>query len=136
MTVENLGHHVTREYLYDGQIVVYTVVGGGQNITDAWADAMIAEISAWDVAKPYLSLQDMSQSGISAYGKKRTDDIMKSIQPGMQTHFAILVGETLFGRFIKMLTQSLANLHKETEFHYQFFTTRQEGLSWLESCLK
>lgn len=133
MAIEDLGHHVTREYLCDSQIVIYTVIGGGQDITDAWANAMIAEITAWDIGKPYLSLQDMSQAGISAYGKKRTNDIVKSIPAGMQTYIAIVIGKTVFGRFIKMLTQSLASIHKETQLNYRFVTTREEGLRWLDS---
>lgn len=135
MTIENLGHQVTREYCHDGQVVIYTVVGGGQAITDTWANAMIAETRAWNPQQPYLTLQDMSQSGISTYGKKRTDDIIQNIPTSLRVYVAIVVEDTLFGRFIKMLTKSVSQSHQDKQFVYRFFTSREAGLAWLISHL-
>lgn len=136
MTLEVLGHQVTREYLHDGRIAVYSIIGGGQDISDSWADAIIAEITAWGVSRPYLTLQDMSQSGISPYGKKRTDDILRSIPPDMQVYIAIVLGHSLFSNFIRLFIKSLAQAHKTSHISYHFTSSRAEALAWLEQYLE
>ncbi len=131
MSIEQLHPNVTRERLYEGRIVAYQVIDGGHDITDAWADAVIADMLTWDRSQPYLSLQDVAHSGISPYGRQRTADITQTIPPDLQVYFAIYLGRNPFRQFINLLAHQTVSSVFGSQVTYRIFNAREDALAWL-----
>lgn len=135
-SIEQLGTGVTRQWLHERRLVIYSVTGGGIDITNAWADNVIQDMQAWVAHQPILSLQDLTQSGISVYGKARTEDIFKAVPSAIPTHIGVILGRGPLANFMRLLGEGLLRKYRRPDFTIEFFSSRAAGLAWLEQFLE
>ena len=55
---------ITREWLFDGRVIVYTVSSVNLAAINRWSISAVQTLEAWPKDRPYLALHDISKPGI------------------------------------------------------------------------
>jgi hypothetical protein len=128
--IEKIGEGVTREWLFERQIVVYTLYDIRRASVDAWTNAVRDVIDQWSPDQPYLSLQDASRLvTLSPYARNRSKETAEfALQRGLHGRSAVVLANNLLSQVIRMFVQhdlSTGTLHRSA------FLDKEAGLQWL-----
>lgn len=63
-SVEDIAFGITREWLFEKRIVVYSVTLMNITTIRIWSNEVLSSLENWSKARPYLALHDLSQPGI------------------------------------------------------------------------
>jgi len=133
--VESFGHGITREWLYDERIVVFTVPNTSNDGIDAWVEATMSTIQAWTPDQLYLAMHDLSFNENSLTPHARKAGIYVSQHSNALLGYqSIILPNTLAATITKFfVNQEIVASSKQMV--RRIFYTRYEGLEWLRQYL-
>jgi hypothetical protein len=133
-SVEQLGHGLSREWLLDRRIVVYTARDASRPVVDAWVETFKKDIVAWPADRPFLVMHDLSAKNIAAtpYGRRRAQE-MVDIRPDLKGRAAIVVANTFTMHLVELF---LRNQKQHTPRLRRLFFSREKAFEWLKSALQ
>jgi hypothetical protein len=127
--IEEITPRVTREWLDNRQLVVYTIQSLTREATDAWVEAALELFRQWPANKPILIVYDFAQSGgvaLTPYIRKRAEEL-SVIRPDVRGRVAVILPRSVGTQAARIFI--LAKL-KKSRLRRIFFT-REEGLAWV-----
>jgi len=142
---------IIREWFLDKQVIAYRLTAVSSAIIDAWADLVVQTLEAWDKARPYLALHDLSKAGISlqfatlvgfdtmnigitSSGRIKAMDIVDA-NPNFFAYVAINFNLSVSGQVNKVLAD--ADRRNANPFvKYRTFYNRDNSLAWLAEAAK
>lgn len=133
-SIESLGNSITRQWLFDRQIVVYRIASITRPAIDTWVAAVIDDAQAWPADRPYLVMHDTAGFGTTPYGSVRSLEMTRAITGKLTGRYAIVISKGVFGTVVKnFFKNTLSRLIQAMEG--QFFFSYDEALDWLKSQL-
>lgn len=130
--VEQLGHGVTREWIQDHQIVIFTLKDFSRPSIDTWIKATKETIDHRPGETFYI-LHDHSTSGIlvlTPYARERAKELTTH-HPDVPTYVALIVPKT----FITQLFVYFMSTQKRAKSMLKLFFSREKGLAWLNQMM-
>ena len=133
--IEKICDGITREWLFDRQIVVYTMYDIRRASVDAWIDAVKHVVEDWRLDQPYLSLQDASRLlTLSPYARTHSKEAAElAIKRGLHGRSAVVLSNNLLSQVIRMFVQHELSTGTLTR---QVFLAKDEALRWLMDGMK
>jgi hypothetical protein len=130
--VEVLTPGVTREWLSDNQILVYTVTSISRPVVNMWIDSLLNDIKNWPADKPFLYMGDYSHRNITItpYVKQRSAELYR-VRKDIHGRVAMIVPQSIAGYMIQFTIKRRQNRIK-ARYEEQAFFNRASGLTWLE----
>lgn len=127
--IEQLSSGVTREWIHDGQIVVFTVKDVHRETLDIWTAAFKESIKDWPVDRLFRVIQDLRVAGgITPYGRARAQEMFHT-RPEVKVWSALVLPSTFANNLIRLFVR--AHRSPDATRVREFFNTREEALSWL-----
>jgi hypothetical protein len=134
-TIEDFGHGVTREWLYDKRIVVITRPDMSRESVDTWFKAVKQTYDEWPVDRAFLGLQDFSGGyAYTPYGTARTKELASLPKKGYMVYSAIVLPKSFTRSLIVMIMNNVQRLRRR-DLYLRLFFDRAEALAWLKSSL-
>ncbi len=129
IVVEQLSSGVTREWLHDRQIVVYTVKDVRRETIDTWTEAFKSDIGDWPADRLFRVVQDLRLAGgTTPYGRARGQEMFRT-RPEVRVWTALVLPDTFVNTLIRLFVRAQAT--RNATRVREFFTTREEALTWL-----
>lgn len=136
--IENLGAGVTREWLHDGQIVVFALEHVQREAVDTYIDTYMGTLRAWSVSQPFLMLLVAQQTNIfiTPYFRKRLNEAIPLARSRkLHGRLAVVVLKNPLLQVVRLFIKANYSKHRDT-IEPQLFFTREEALVWLEEMLE
>ncbi len=133
--IEIIIQGLTREWLFERQIVVYTLTSASRDAVDAWIDTGFATMKSWPADRPYLAIHDVSSPNLTMtpYARQRAREIAKQLPPHL-TRSAAIVRKDMFGQAIRLFIK-LDMLRVHPTLERKVFFTREAAVAWLKEKL-
>lgn len=142
--MEEIFPGLTREWLFNEQVVSYTLYSPQKAALLAWSESVLSTLESWPHEKPYLAIHDISQSGIGLFycaavkndifnigvipeARKRVHEILAN-DPEWQISLALVVSGSLSGQLSKLLFNESS---EKRHFHSKAFFFSDMAQSWL-----
>src|SRR5262249_33856073 len=127
--VEQLSSGLTREWIHDGQIVVFTVKDVRRETLDNWTAAFKEAINNWPADRLFRVIQDLRLAGgITPYGRARGQEMFHT-RPEVRVWSALVLPTTFANNLIRLFVR--AHRSPDGTRVREFFNTREEALAWL-----
>ncbi len=129
--VEQLSQGVTREWLCDGQIVVYAVLDVRRESIDTWVDAFTTDLMNWPADQPFRVIHDFSAPGAvtTPYARARAQEIV-DVRPEIKGRAAVVLSASVFNSLIHLFLNRQSN---STPRVRKTFMSREAAIAWLLS---
>ena len=129
---EQVSPGLTREWLCDKRVVVYTLANVHRSTIDTWIDAFKADILNWPADQTYLVMHDFSTKKVDAtpYGRHRAEELLW-LRRELKGRAAIVLPHTIAAALIQVFVRIAQT--KGTPRVQQVFTSRDAALKWLLS---
>ena len=132
--IEQLAEGLTRHYLYDKQIVVFTVEDIHQHTIDAWAEAVKHEVLNWPAERPFLNIHNflnVKNMSFTPYIRKKSAELTP-LAPDKVGRTALVLPRSLVSQIVHyfLRTQQLRVRPR------QVFFKMDDALQWCEALLK
>ena len=126
--IEQISPTLTREYLYDGRIVVFKVTSISRQTIDLWAEIVREAVVSWTPDHWYLALHDYSEGNISLtpYARAKGTELF-NLRPDIRGSIAFVLRKTFIAQVMHLYLRS----QRHDYYQNQIFFSRTEGLSWL-----
>ncbi len=126
--VEWLSAGVSREWLFDKKVAVYTVLNASRESVDTWAETCKTDINNWPANQPVLLMHDLSAKGIALtpYARERSQAIAAT-RPESRGRIAVVLSSSLAASLIQLFLRT----EKRTPRIHRAFSSREKGLAWL-----
>jgi hypothetical protein len=138
---------IVREWYNGKEIALYKITGVTQEVIDNWSQLVIATIESWPKNKPYLTVHDLSQPGVSLQyaamvnfdmmnigitveGRLRAEEIFDS-HVTFTGRVAVNFNLSLSGQTNRTLMSFLNRDHPSIQ--YKTFYNRAKCIRWLTS---
>ena len=142
--MEEIFPGLTREWLFDGLVVSYTLSSPKKAALLAWSKSALSTLETRPHDQPYLAIHDISQSGIGLFycaavkndifnigvipeARKRVDAILEH-DPELQISLALVVSGSLSGQLSKLLLKASSDNQR---FQSKAFFFADMAQSWL-----
>ena len=127
--VEEIVPGLTRQWMFDHQIVVYKGTSVSRQVIDAWAANVASTRDQWPGNLPYLAIHDMTSEeiGFTPYARARIEELFArySMSPG---HAAILLPRT----FVSHVFQLFVRTQPKKNNRNAIFFSIEDALKWLK----
>lgn len=130
--VQILGNGVTREWEFDGKVVIVALKSFARPSIDIAASAIMENKQNWTADRMHLII-DMSIPGmliLPPYLQARTRELT-AVRPELPTYVAVVVSKSFFTQ----LAARFANAVKPKTTTVRLFHSRAEALDWFENLL-
>ncbi|MCC7449677.1 MAG: hypothetical protein IT324_19820 [Anaerolineae bacterium] len=126
--IEQLSPTLSREWIADGHIVVYTLQDGTRTTIDRWVKAFTADIAAWPEDRPFLVIHDFSARQVTTtpYGREGGDKLV-NVRPEVKGRVAVLLPKTIAAHLIRLFLDQ----HTKGGRERRIFTSREDAIKWL-----
>lgn len=130
--IEHIHKFVTREWVYDRKIVVFSVENTSRDTADAWANGIKEILATWPKEKPYLAIYDVSKiMSLTPYARKRTEDVaVFASEQNLHGYTAIVLQNNILSTILKLFVQRDLT-RKNAGFERRIFLKREEAIEWL-----
>jgi hypothetical protein len=130
-SVEELAPHVTREFLQDGRIVVFSLKSVSRNDVDTYAYYLNATSDDYPTEAPFCLIQDFSElPTLTPYVRQMIDDVVTHFQEKFPAvYVAVLVQPSIYGRITSNFVQR--DLDSPSGGERRILANRDEALNWL-----
>ena len=143
---------ISKEMLYNDQIVSYTVHSLNIAVLSSWNESIVETLQDWKDDKYYLTLYDLSSGGVSMpflvlnshkiynlsvtpMGRVHVDKILAQ-KPNLKVRLAFVFGNTLTGNISLKRGLSSEFEPDDTAFEYRAFYERELAIEWLKSFIQ
>ncbi len=129
-SLEQISPSVSREWLFDKRIVVYTVMDAHRESIDVWAGTCTADIASWPGDRPVLIMHDLSARGIALtpYARERSQPMM-DMRPEAKGRVAIVLQPGIAASLIQLFLRP----ERKAPRVRRAFTSREKAIEWLLS---
>ncbi len=129
--IEQISPSVTREWLFDRQIVVYTLANPRRDTVDAWIDAFRSDIMSWPADRPFFVVHDFSVKGSAStpYARTRAQELV-DMRPQLKGRAAVVLPQSSIT--IAMI-QVFLSRQRKTARTQRAFARRDQAIAWLRS---
>jgi hypothetical protein len=127
--VEQITAGLTRQWLFDHQIVVFKPSSVTHPAIDAWIDCVKATMEQWPTNLPYLAIHDMTSDNVSLtpYARARAEELIQ-VSTKAGSCAALVVPRTFVGQVIQMFVRT----QRKQGIHNEIFFSMQAALDWLK----
>ncbi len=132
--VEQLSSGVTREWLFDRKIVVYTVLDPRRESVDTWCSAFKTDLMNWPADQPFLLIHDLSSPKATAtsYALARAQE-MVYIRPEVKGRAGIILPENFVSQVIRVFLNRQERRVAVVPRARKVFVNREQAIAWLLS---
>lgn len=140
---------ISREWVSDDRVVVYTLHSPKMATLDAWCEAALSTLESWPKDKPYRAVHDISQSGLGLLycaavendifnigvlprARKQVSALLEA-NPNWPIVLSLVVSGSLTGHLAKILYRQ-SNL--EAQIQAKTFFYRDMALNWVINCIQ
>lgn len=135
--VEVIDDVLTRQWLYDGKLVVFTYTTSyfSRRIVDTIADTVIDTMGSWSPDYPYLSLNIFTKGSLmtTPYSRLRIEEITQAF-PNLRGRTATVTRPSPNAQVTQEWLDMLSHSQQRNLPHRIFFD-RQEAVDWLTELL-
>ncbi len=126
--LEQLHSAVTREWLYDKQLVIFTIKDISRAAVDAAIQGFYDTMGAWPLDRPYLAINDFSapRDALTPYVRERVEEVNK-FRPELKGHIAIVTRWGVLAQLMQVYVATHPGIHRER----RVFFHRDNALKWL-----
>lgn len=123
---------ITRSWLDEGRIVVFTLSSLTREAVNAGFDAITATMSAWDTSLMYYGLYifETAQAFLSPYFQHRAREL-RTLLPEVRGYTAVIAPGAL-GHLLKMATEHMHGTIRQMTV----FPTVSQGTAWLREKMR
>lgn len=128
-SIERLGTGITREVMFNGQVVIFNLSDLADATVDIWIEACLRRMhDCVDKNEPLLVLQNFSNRNIfqTEYSQKRGAELT-ALYPELKGRIAFLLPDTIQSRRIQVFIESQTNQSRER----RVFFSRISAIRWL-----
>ena len=126
--VEEIAPGLTREWMFDHQIVVFKISTIARPVVDAWIDLVKLTMENWPGNLPYLAIHDMTSDKVSLtpYARSRAEELipLSAKAPG---YAAIVLPRSFVAQVIRLFMRTQRRQGNQNAL----FFTMPEALAWL-----
>jgi hypothetical protein len=138
------------EWLYDQQIVAYTLTSAKLAALSAWGEMAIDNLAHWPAYRPYLALHDLSYPGTGlVYSTAVEHDVFNiCVTPGRRQEIqhlliarpqwtlalALIISPSLSGAILKLRVSKSGQQHERIQT--KSFFDRSSALNWLTTFIQ
>lgn len=124
--------HLKIEWMYDRQLVVFTVTSLKRDVIDLWADHVQTLMREWNLDGPFYNLHDYT--GVNSFMttphlRKRSKENTVT-RPDLITRPAICIPNSVTTHIVRVFVRALPK-QKRVERARELFTSREAGMKWL-----
>ncbi len=126
---ETIAPGITREWIANNQIVVFTMATVARSSIDALLNHVKQLMIEWPADRPYLALYHVADTtnGPTPYIRERFRDV-QTWRPDLKAHIALVATRNFQGKLIQIYARTRGAV-------VQMFFSRDEGLAWLKGFL-
>jgi hypothetical protein len=130
--VETFKHGMTRIWLSDHRIAVYTIPDTRRETIDVWSATVIEMIEKWSPNQPYLVMYDFSSknSALTPY-VRHWSNILVERAGHLKGELVLILPNSLIAQVVRILLDRQYNV-KKPGIRRKIFFTRAEGIAWLK----
>lgn len=131
---EQLAEGLTRHYLYDRQIVIFTVENIHQHTIDAWADAVKHEVLNWPADFPFLNIHNflnVKNMSFTPYIRKKSAELTP-LAPDKAGRTALVLPRSMVSTIVHYFLRTQQNRIRPR----QVFFKMDDALKWCEGMIK
>ncbi len=130
--IEQISPGVRREWLLDGQIVVYILSDASRATANVWVETFKADISRWPSDRPFLVLHDLTAPKVAAtpYALIRAKEMVDS-RPDVAGRAALVLSDTISAHMAELFLR----MQKQDSRLRQVFYSREKAIEWLKAAL-
>lgn len=134
--LDSFGQGVTREWLHNRQIVIYTTSQTTKTAIDTWFEITLSTIKEWNPNQIYLAMHDVSfnDNVHTNYGEERARYLKEQLEH-LYGYQAIILPNTLQARIARFFINYELIGRSQSKVKRKVFDTRYEGLEWLRQYL-
>ncbi len=130
-SIETIHEGVHRMWMHGAQIVCYSVTTVTRPAIDAWKEATLELASVWPTERPYLAIEDFSESSLTPYIREQATKINMAWPPKLKGRSAIVAPRNVlterFGFFVtRDLNPQNPNIQRAV------FSRLEDAVDWLE----
>lgn len=133
--ISNLGNGVTRGWLHDGRIVVFTLHDDLKRHTmETWAEGVKQTLQDWAKDRPFLVIHHVKSTILSSHTRYQAEEASRAVPDGMTGRVVVVIPNSAMGHIIRLISLGASRLFRgklETRIVCDF----DEGLVWLEEML-
>lgn len=126
---EQITPYLTRSWLDDGSIVIYSPKKSTRDNVDAWHDITLQTAETWGDDKPYLELHDMREAVLTPYSRAKASDLVRQLAK-YHGRAAIVIAQTRLGDIIGFFVNNVFSIRKGS-MERRVFTSIEDALQWL-----
>ncbi len=129
--VEQLSSGLTREWVCERRIVIYTLTDVRRETADAWAEAFKADIMQCPGDQPFRVIHDFSSSAVisTPYGRKRAQEMVDT-RPEIKVRAAFVLSASALSQLIHLFLSRQNQMPSRVR---RTFTSREQAIEWLLS---
>jgi hypothetical protein len=126
--VEQLPHGITREWMLDRRIVIYSGINTPRASVDSWFEAFKEDLLAWPADRPYLVVHDLTHKNVALtpYARKRAQDMI-FLRPDLKGRSALIMRNTFASHLIELFLRQ----QRQTPRIRHVFYNREKAVAWL-----
>lgn len=128
---EDLGHGISRRWLDDGKIAIYTTYDTGRASVDTWAGHVIADARNWDPDLPYLIVHDFKKISITPYSRRKAEEVCRAYSRDLRGRFGLVVQPGPIGLTFRLFTQRTLKRLVPPGLQEGYFGNLEDALDWL-----
>ncbi|MCC7447818.1 MAG: hypothetical protein IT324_10390 [Anaerolineae bacterium] len=130
--VEQFGPYLTREWLDDRQIILYTATSVSRDVIDQWVESIRGLRADWPPDRPFLNLYDLSSTdtSLTPYIRQRFQELMQEYH-AYHGRTAIVIKKSFLAQLLQMFLDSQPKGPRQRKI----FFNRDQGLQWLRQAL-
>jgi len=125
---EYISAGVTRSWLMNRRIVVFTVTSAARSEVDAWINCVKETMVQWPKTQPYLAIHDLTsdKAALTPYARHRTEELLP-LNTGAPGYAAILMRPTLFARLVDFFLRAQSRQGNTNRIFYEI----EKAKDWL-----
>ncbi len=129
--IEQIAPGVTRQFLYEGQIVAFTLTDGSRDTIDNWVAVITKMAENAPTDGPLFMLYDISQIYMSPYAREQLQDLAQNPPNVARLYLAVVVDSLV----VQMLAVVFSRV-PVPNMERKVFRDRDTASQWLKEKLE
>lgn len=124
---------VVVEWVFHGQIIIYTFDSIAEDTIDHWAQAAFRINENWPSERPFLVLNDLSRVDVTPVMRQQLERIIYNTPDDLSGRYALVLADSVHTHILRqfMKGELRARATHNLSLEREIFSTRREALVWL-----
>lgn len=134
--VEHFDLGLTRTWLYDRRLAIYTIPNTRRETLDVWGQAVQQMIAEWDPNQMYLVMYDFSsrESALTPYARHWAGQLVEAASH-LRGDLVVILPNNLIAQVVRLLLDRQYNV-KKPGIRRKVFFKQEDGLAWLKQFIE